>query len=502
MPIHVSSRNRVVDLRKNSGVKQINDNFDALWTGMNHASSYDELPDKVQNTEFGVVANPPVQGNQSVVATLPNGVKMLSAYFDIPYIAGTPGTGGSGSTGVESAVAWALAIAADSSHGYDQTSRWGPNYDCSSFVITAYEQAGIPLKTKGATYTGNLKAAALAAGFVTVAWGNNPANLQRGDIILKASSHVIMCIGSGQCVWASINEKGTATGGQSGDQTGNEIKTGAYYVYSGGWDCVLRYAGDVTAGTTPSSGGTWVGGNKYLSSAEMAINAQYILNYLTSAGWTKNAACGILGNMQSESTINPQIWQSLKSGSTSLGYGLVQWSPMTKLMDWCGSVGKNYTNMDAQLDMILHEVATNTQWIKSGMTFSQFTKSTDSAYNLAMIFISAYERPANPNQPARGTQAQHWFDTLAAGSGGGGGGTGGTGGHGATVRYEYPIGLFKGTTTAPIAGLFLPYDDWESYGVCPVSIIDWDLNGVTIKSEMPAAGPALPIMVTMMVIGN
>ena len=43
-------------------------------------------------------------------------------------------------------------------HGYDQDDRWGlyGDYDCSSAVITAWESAGVPVKTHGATYTGNM----------------------------------------------------------------------------------------------------------------------------------------------------------------------------------------------------------------------------------------------------------------------------------------------------------------------------------------------------------
>ena len=43
------------------------------------------------------------------------------------------------------------AWAGDPAHGYDQTSRWGPDYDCSSLVISAYEQASVPVKSCGAT---------------------------------------------------------------------------------------------------------------------------------------------------------------------------------------------------------------------------------------------------------------------------------------------------------------------------------------------------------------
>lgn len=52
-------------------------------------------------------------------------------------------------------------------------------------------------------------------------------------------------------------------------------------------------------------------GNTYNSSnaltmEQMQINANYIWKSLKAQGWTKNAVAGILGNMQSESTINPR----------------------------------------------------------------------------------------------------------------------------------------------------------------------------------------------------
>lgn len=52
-------------------------------------------------------------------------------------------------------------------------------------------------------------------------------------------------------------------------------------------------------------------GNTYDSStalnmSQMQINATYIYSALTNYGWTLNAICGVLGNMQSESSINPR----------------------------------------------------------------------------------------------------------------------------------------------------------------------------------------------------
>lgn len=52
-------------------------------------------------------------------------------------------------------------------------------------------------------------------------------------------------------------------------------------------------------------------GNTYDSSQSLTleqekINATYIWNYLREQGWTLNAVAGMLGNMQSESAINPR----------------------------------------------------------------------------------------------------------------------------------------------------------------------------------------------------
>ena len=145
---------------------------------------------------------------------------------------------------IEDAVEWAIGIANDNSHGYDQTNRWGPDYDCSSLVIQAWQNAGVPVKTQGASYTGNMYDAFIACGFIDVTSQVNlssGAGVIRGDVLLNIVNHTAMGIGNGQIVQASINENGETTGGQPGDQTGREIYTRSYYNYP--WDKVLRYPG-------------------------------------------------------------------------------------------------------------------------------------------------------------------------------------------------------------------------------------------------------------------
>lgn len=141
---------------------------------------------------------------------------------------------------ITEAVSWAVGIAQDDSHGYSQSNRWGPDYDCSSLVISAYEQAGVPVKEAGATYTGNMRAAFQKCGF-SVLFYRSGMTLVRGDVLLNERHHVAMYLGDGRIVHASINEKGTITGGTSGDQTGKEICVRSFYTPSYGWDYVLRY---------------------------------------------------------------------------------------------------------------------------------------------------------------------------------------------------------------------------------------------------------------------
>ena len=146
---------------------------------------------------------------------------------------------------IETATQWMINLANDNSHGYDQTNRWGPNYDCSSAVITAWQTAGVPVKSNGASYTGNMRSVFLKCGFSDVTSKvvlSNGSGLKRGDVLLNTSSHTAMFIGSGKIVHASINELGTTTGGKTGDQTGKEICTRSYYNYP--WNYVLRYTSE------------------------------------------------------------------------------------------------------------------------------------------------------------------------------------------------------------------------------------------------------------------
>ena len=140
---------------------------------------------------------------------------------------------------VERAISWAVSIANDNSHGYSQKSRWGPDYDCSSFVISAFKNAGVNVGT--ATYTDNMRSQFTQHGFQWIPWSQigGVSKLQRGDILLKeyTKAHTEIYLGNNQNVGAH-SDKGYP---QTGDQTGTEVSVSGYYYHP--WDGVLRYAG-------------------------------------------------------------------------------------------------------------------------------------------------------------------------------------------------------------------------------------------------------------------
>ena len=143
---------------------------------------------------------------------------------------------------VENYTQQAINIANDDRYGYSQYNRWGnPDYDCSALVITVVERSGIPVKTRGATYTGNMYSVFLKCGFKNVTNTidlRTGKGLKRGDVLLTVGKHTEIYIGNGKNVGARISETGKIYG-KGGDQTGQEIRTHKYFNYP--WNYVLRY---------------------------------------------------------------------------------------------------------------------------------------------------------------------------------------------------------------------------------------------------------------------
>ena len=112
-----------------------------------------------------------------------------------------------------------------------------------------------------------------------------------------------------------------------------------------------------------------ISSNEYLDMAQMKINAQSIMTKMLAQGWSKNAICGILGNMETESTMNSGLWESLSYGNMSGGFGLVQWTPASIITSWMDAHGfaNNWASVDGQLAKLNAEVLDGSQWYTTSL---------------------------------------------------------------------------------------------------------------------------------------
>jgi hypothetical protein len=174
---------------------------------------------------------------------------------------------------VESAVQWAIATANDESHGYtlNPSLRWGPDYDCGTFVVSAFTNGG-GFSFSGFVGTKSMLQSFTNAGFTWVPASqlgitlNNvaPASLQRGDILLDMDRHTELYLGNGMTA-AAHSDRGHP---ETGDQTGTEVSVAPYYNGVSGisWDGVLRYTGTSANSGNSSSSSSSRSGNSGNSS--------------------------------------------------------------------------------------------------------------------------------------------------------------------------------------------------------------------------------------------
>ena len=143
------------------------------------------------------------------------------------------------------------ARAAYAAHiGYSQTKRWTffdpktleliswMDCDCSSLCGWIIKKAGYPINISGTFYTGNFKERAVDAGFTAVRF-KSLSQVKAGCFILKPGEHVEFAITNSLWIGAYYNEKGKASGGKPGNQTGREVRLIKPHIRSGGWDWVL-----------------------------------------------------------------------------------------------------------------------------------------------------------------------------------------------------------------------------------------------------------------------
>lgn len=141
----------------------------------------------------------------------------------------------------------AVSMALDPEHGYSQkppSGRWGPDYDCSSFVYEVADKAGYSVGRENddgkVRWTGTMTKDFKDAGFQLLPFANvGVSGLEIGDILLNLAVHAEVYLGGGASVGALNSEDGDYAG-EAGDQTGNEISIHPLKDVPVQWNFILR----------------------------------------------------------------------------------------------------------------------------------------------------------------------------------------------------------------------------------------------------------------------
>lgn len=154
-------------------------------------------------------------------------------------------------------------------------------------------------------------------------------------------------------------------------------------------------------------------------------NIAKIFNYFLPKGYKDFQIAGMLGNMKHESGIQPQVVQgkpgqvtpveSLTPAQLSdpkLGYGLVQWTPVRKMIDPVKASGKDPNDLGAQLDFLWDQLEGRTP--SPEKRAGDHLKATTDVASATLSFETKYERHAGPPQPFRIRDAEKILNDARA----------------------------------------------------------------------------------------
>ena len=344
------------------------------------------------------------------------------------------GGGSSGGIGglMPQAMGWWVEKCNAPNVGYDQDYRNEQTingityYDCSSFVWYGLGHAGFEINLSAWPFTTYTMGSTLKQlGFKEIIINDfSTFEFQTGDIlVVNSSQHQHTEI-------VHDTENGGHTmgaHGKSGRPLADQVSINTYPIQSG-----LVYT---HCYRFPFSGGNWIAGGsgEYFGdpTAELcgnnpkAINnANTIKAYFLAQGWSVNAIAGLCGNIQQESTFNPNL---IEVGGT--GHGLVQWTPPTDLyhvLDVLYGSHDDWYDGQKQVSVIFAEFQQSSgiknwgiepQWYSTGaypLSWKKWSTSTQDAGYLALAFQANYERPASIHQERAG-YARAWYKYFTEG---------------------------------------------------------------------------------------
>ena len=136
-------------------------------------------------------------------------------------------------------------------------------------------------------------------------------------------------------------------------------------------------------------------------------NEQIVFRFLTKVmGYNTAAACGVMANIKYESGYKPT-----SGGDHGSSYGIVQWhlGRKTRLIEWCGSNGFDYTTLEGQLYYLDYELKNRYPAVHKRLL--AVSNDEQGAYDAGYDFCYNFEAPANRAKQAT-ARANYSRDTL------------------------------------------------------------------------------------------
>ena len=128
--------------------------------------------------------------------------------------------------------------------------------------------------------------------------------------------------------------------------------------------------------------------------AENLVIERQVYQYLTEQmGLPSSSACGILANIEKESTFNPNA-----VGDNGTSYGLCQWHAgrYTALKTFCRAKELDYQTVKGQLAYLRYELESTYAGLLAELKVQQ--NDADGAYRAAYLWCVEFERPVNMEQ--------------------------------------------------------------------------------------------------------
>lgn len=241
------------------------------------------------------------------------------------------------------------------------------------------------LKSHGGYVNGNNFVWASTDGYVS-GWkhvesatlsGTNSTKMSKIKSLIQSGYYVTVCVKNGGH-WVAV------TGYDDNDITMSDPasnSTGLFGKY-GSTVCSCHYFSCSVPFSCAKQTGSTASGNS---------NESTIYKFLTGTmGLNTAAACGVLANIEAESSFNPTVY-----GDGGTSYGICQWhnGRFTSLKNWCNKNRYNYQTINGQLNYLQYELKNSypSVWNK----LRTVSNSATGAYEAAYYWCYYYEVPAN-----------------------------------------------------------------------------------------------------------